>query len=552
MPAWPDNPAAALPDNAAPARRFQVPVAWRQPLAVLALLLAVILATYWQSAWGMVTIWARSDTYAHGFVVPLISLWLVWRQRAVLATLVPRPGPLAWLLMAGAAGMWLAGELVAVNAATQWALTMLIVLSVPAVLGWQVARALTFPLLFVFFAVPMGDFLLPRLMDWTADFTVLALRASGIPVYREGLQFVIPSGTWSVVEACSGIRYLIASVMVGCLFAYLSYQSARKRWLFVGIAVLVPLVANWVRAYLIVLLGHLSGNTLATGVDHLIYGWMFFGVVMGLMFLLGARWTDPVPAVPAAPAAPSSAAHHIENKGKNGLKRPSIKRCLLLFLIIVAPQAVLAVLALGVEMRPVQLVAPTVALPWRATAAPPSSWTPLFLHASAQLDAGQTRADPNDPHAQQTVGLHLSYYRQQEGERKLVSSENKLLASKNADWVRLSGGVAAARLQGQPLQVEQALLRQRNPAGAAQAQQLLVWRFYWVNNRFTASEVVGKLQGALGRLIGHGDDGAHIALYTPLLSADEPLADAATRLQAYLDTQGDALVVALRKTQEQD
>ena len=65
------------------------------------------------------------------------------------------------------------------------------------------------------FAVPVGEFLLPVFMEWTADFTVLALRLSGIPVYREGLQFVIPSGNWSVVEACSGIRYLIASLMVG-------------------------------------------------------------------------------------------------------------------------------------------------------------------------------------------------------------------------------------------------------------------------------------------------------------------------------------------------
>ncbi len=212
--------------------------------------------------------------------------------------MVPRPGSLAWLLMAGAAALWLAGDLVAVNAATQLALVSLIVLAVPAVLGWQVTRALAFPLAFLFFAVPIGDFLLPRMMEWTADFTVLALRASGIPVYREGLQFIIPSGAWSVVEACSGIRYLIASVTAGCLFAYLSYQSMLKRAVFIGVAIVVPLVANWVRAYLIVMLGHLSGNTIATGVDHLIYGWLFFGLVIGVIHTgrprAAARWTTAV------------------------------------------------------------------------------------------------------------------------------------------------------------------------------------------------------------------------------------------------------------------
>jgi exosortase/archaeosortase family protein len=156
-----------------------------------------------------------------------------------------------------------------------------------------VTRALMFPLLFLYFAVPIGEFALPTLMEWTADFTVAALRLTGIPVYREGLQFVIPSGNWSVVEGCSGVRYMMASVMVGSLFAYLNYQSMRKRLLFLGVSILVPLIANWLRAYMIVMLGHLSNNRIATGVDHLVYGWVFFGVVITVMFMIGSRWAEP-------------------------------------------------------------------------------------------------------------------------------------------------------------------------------------------------------------------------------------------------------------------
>jgi exosortase/archaeosortase family protein len=125
------------------------------------------------------------------------------------------------------------------------------------------------------------------------DFTIAALQATGIPVYREGLNFVIPSGSWSVVEACSGVRYLIASFMVGTLFAYLNYNSWKRRAGFMLISIVVPIVANWLRAYMIVMIGHLSGNTLAVGVDHLIYGWVFFGVVIMIMFMIGARWSEP-------------------------------------------------------------------------------------------------------------------------------------------------------------------------------------------------------------------------------------------------------------------
>jgi exosortase A len=266
---------------------------WPRALGALALLLAALLWLYRDTALGMVGIWLRSETFTHAFTVPPISLWLIWRRRAQLARLTPRPVPWLLLPMALVALAWLAGQLVVVNAITQFALVTLLVLSVPAVLGWQVADAIRFPLLFLYFAVPFGEFLMPLLMDWTADFTVWALQRTGIPVLREGLQFTIPSGQWSVEAACSGIRYLMASLMVGVLFAYLNYRSMLRRWVFVGVSILVPIVANWVRAYLIVLLGHLSGNELATGADHLVYGWLFFGLVIVLLLALGAMWSQP-------------------------------------------------------------------------------------------------------------------------------------------------------------------------------------------------------------------------------------------------------------------
>jgi exosortase len=155
------------------------------------------------------------------------------------------------------AAVWWVADRVVVNAAAQFAFTGMLVAGVPAILGWAVARQILFPLAFLFFAVPFGEFMTPFLMQATADFTVGALRFTGIPVYREGQQFVIPTGRWSVIEACSGIRYLMASFMVGSLFAYLNYRSAWKRALFAIAALVVPVLANWLRAYIIVMLGHL-------------------------------------------------------------------------------------------------------------------------------------------------------------------------------------------------------------------------------------------------------------------------------------------------------
>jgi len=516
---------------------------WPRALGLLAALLLAILALYQHTAAGMVDIWSRSDTYAHGFVVPLISLWLIWRIRHSLALLAPRPAAFAWVLMFGAAGLWLAGDLVAVNSVTQFALVGLLVLAVPAVLGWQLARAMAFPLGFLFFAVPFGDFLLPVFMDWTADFTVLALRATGIPVYREGLQFVIPSGSWSVVEACSGIRYLIASVTVGCLFAYLSYRSLTKRLIFVGVSILVPLVANWLRAYMIVMIGHLSGNELATGFDHLIYGWVFFGVVILLMLFIGARWADaPAPAgAPVASAARPPAAFSAT------ASRSLTIAALVALLVAASPHAAQRLLALGVNTGPVQLAPLAVQSGWQASAAPPSAWVPSFKLVSASAHTGYLGPQG------QAVGLHISYYRDQDYQRKLVSSENVLVPSSDSPWVRVAGGSASARLGEQPLSVAAATLREQGSGLVSGRERLQVWRFYWVNGRFTASDIAAKLQGALSRATGQGDDSAILALYAPLdptVPEDQAREQATAQLQAFLAAHGPALEQALQATRE--
>lgn len=265
---------------------------WRRAGTAWLLCALVVLAVLWPAASTMVQTWWTSGTYSHALAVPFIVGGLVWRLRAQWLSLPPSPDPRWWPALGAAGLLAAAGDAALANAPSHLALVALLVLTVPALLGTAVARCLAFPLGYAFFMVPIGDFLLPSMMEATATFTVWALRLTGVPVYREGLDFVIPSGHWSVVEACSGVRYLIASLSVGVLFAFLTYRSLKRRLVFVGLAIAVPVVANWLRAYLIVMLGHLTDNRLAAGVDHLIYGWVFFGVVIGLLFVVGARWAE--------------------------------------------------------------------------------------------------------------------------------------------------------------------------------------------------------------------------------------------------------------------
>ena len=78
----------------------------------------------------------------------------------------------------------------------------------------------------------------------------------------------------------------------------------QKRLLFVAASIVMPVLANWLRAYGIVMLGHLTDNRLAAGADHLIYGWVFFGIIIMALFWIGSRWQEDEEQAPVMPAGP--------------------------------------------------------------------------------------------------------------------------------------------------------------------------------------------------------------------------------------------------------
>lgn len=507
---------------------LNLPRPWRLPLLGLALAWALLALLYHDTGAAMVEIWNRSETFAHAWVVPPISAWLVWRRRADLAVLAPRPA-LRWLWLLPPLGLlWLLGDLAAANAATQFALMGMAVVLVPALLGTEAARRIAFPLGFLFFAVPFGDFLTPWLMERTADFTVIAVRASGIPVFREGLQFIIPSGAWSVVQACSGIRYLMASVMVGTLFAYLNFRSHGKRWAFVGVAIVTPLVANWLRAYMIVMLGHLSGNKLAVGVDHLIYGWVFFGVIMLAMFMIGARWADAD--APPEPAPANARADAVTTLRWSGA-------------VLAAGLLLAAPLVIGAHaQRVVAHGTPSLAAPplpgWNWTAQPLSAWEPQFQNPAGALHGRYEPASGGAP-----VGLYIGYYRDQGRGRQLITSVNQLTADEHDEWSVVARGRAQLALPDRELPWRTADLRGQAlsavTGGDSLAPRLRVWQVYWINGRPFVSDWQAKLYGAWLSLLGRGDAAAVVLVYADKAAAgadDALLRDFLRAHWAALDT----------------
>lgn len=263
----------------------------------LALFLLIIIAwalVYQEAIMGMETIWSRSDTFAHGYFILPISIWLLWRDKENLlasqiqSTWLPLP------ILAGSLFVWLFSYAADINVLGQLSAVVSLICLIWLMVGNKVAWRYKFPLAYLLFAVPMGENLIPWLQDVTAWFTVAFLKLNGIPVYVDGLYIQIPSGMFEVAVACSGIRYLIASVAVGTLFSYLTYNKTHKQVVFIIFSMLLPILANGIRAYGIVAIAYYSDMKYATGVDHLIYGWLFFGAVIMLMFWVGGLFADKI------------------------------------------------------------------------------------------------------------------------------------------------------------------------------------------------------------------------------------------------------------------
>jgi exosortase A len=491
--------------------------------AFIASLTVAVLGIYAPTTRSMIEIWLRSETFNHCFIVVPVFLWFVWTRRAVLAGLPAEPFWPGLLAVAGSGLLWLLSELASAAAPAQIALIAMVPTTLLAVLGWRWLQALLFPCALLFFAAPFGEVFVPTLIQWTADFTVLALRLTGVPVYREGAHFVIPTGQWSVIDACSGIRYLIASAMSGILFAWLIYRSPWRRAIFIGAALIVPIVANWLRAYGIVMLGHLTGHS---GPEHRFYGWVFFGVVILAFFAVGTRWREDSVAGPVPGLAEAGVSSHA-NVGPARINVIALAAAALAMLVWPPVRAAL--------MTPFGGTLPVAA----PTLSPQAGWHPADSfskwHASAHRPTVERTAwFVNEGRA---VGVQLSIYRDQSQGSELVSSANKLVdADEKEAW-----HIAQQRRDiGSDWEGTRAfrttLLIADKP--------LAVRDWYWLGDRTTVSEVDAKIDLALDRLLRRDDVSAWVILFTPVTGN---FAEAQSVLDAFWRDMGPPIAKALQE-----
>ncbi len=471
-------------------------------LRIFYVALATWLLLYHDTVWSMVQIWWRSETFAHGFLIFPISIYLIWDKRSRFFTTEKKPDGLFAGGLIVLVVIWALAKAVDVVVIQQLMVVLMLPALVGAVFGLKLFKQYLFPLLYLVFAVPFGEFLIPRLQDITAIMTVWGLQISGVPVYTEGMFISIPEGDFEVAVACSGIRYLIASLALGTLYAYLTYTKLYKQIIFVTASLVVPIIANGVRAYGIVMIAHLSDMKYATGVDHLIYGWLFFGVVIFILFYIGSFWQDKP-----------------ESKKTNTL--PSDNSISHYNYIAIFPFVILLlgpVINMWMTYTPVQnntsLKVPETALPWKVDYSSQNYWLPAFNNPDSEIHATFKNLSDN-----KTIYYYANEYQFETQDKELVNAVNQIFRPKK--WIQVN----RTNIRFNNSELEELIVRNNN-------EKLLIWNWYNVNGMNLTHPIKIKIAQAAGKLTGLHRGGKFKAMATVFYESPE---EARSTLRKFLE-----------------
>ena len=487
-----------------PSTGFAVAQVWRRPLVALGLVAAMLLLMFRRDVADLAELYWTNTTFGHClFIAPVIG-WLVWIRRSELARLTPQGwAPGLALVAAGGLG-WLLGDAGGVSFARHLGLVMMLQGAVVTTLGPNVARGLLFPLAYALFLVPFGDFLEPPLQTITVWITMHLLHLVGVAATVDGVLITAGDKYFEVAEACSGSKFVIAMVAYGVLVANLCYRTWPRRSAFMAMAVVVPVLANGLRAFGTIYAAVLTSVEQATGYDHIVFGWVFFGLVMAAVLAIGWKWFDRAPDASAF----DPAALRVPIRWRLDLAVAGA--------LVLATAAVFSAWGAAVAGRaqalPAHIDLPQVAGWTRAPVSTRAPWTPNYPGADHQLFGRYVDPQGN------AVDLSIAVYGSQRQGKEVVGFGIGVLQQddrwvKIADLDPLDGGSAMRMTAAGPVE-----------------RQVATW--YRVGDVLTASPKIVKLETLKAKLFGGPQRAVAIHVSAEVLPGHDPRAAMAEFLAA--------------------
>lgn len=459
--------------------------------AVLACIL-IVPAILHETFLFMAKTWNNDDRYLHGFFIFPIVFWLIWSKSEALLKCSVRPEPKALILLVILSFLWMLANVIGVQIVQQFLMVTIIIVSILIVLGRAIISTILFPLFFLYLSIPFGTSFIPILMDVTASFVVIMVQLVGVPIYREGLYFNLPSGNWSVEEACSGLNYFIAGITLGLLYAYLTYSSTKKRAIFLVVIVVVSILGNWLSAFGIIMIGHYSDMQYGTGGDHTFYGWIFFGLIICGLFYIGNNWRDAEPQ--------AQQLFNDKNKIDQGkwISSPIMPIVSILIILSSSLYANYIEAIKSKKTNQVELKLPSNFGEWQEERNNHLGWQPenktadAFITRTYRFGIDRTQ-------------ISIAYYNAQKQDAEAVNPSNNVPGLSDQIWNK-----------GRHNDIKEMSLYVTETELISQNRKILVWSWYKIGKYDTPNPYIAKVFEAYNQIVHGRNDGAWVALATPL------------------------------------
>lgn len=439
--------------------------------------------------------WFHTHEMGHGILVWPYALYLVWKFRDSYVDFGSNPNLLGFggIFLAGLC--WLISSITSIEKAQQL-FFFSVFLSVLLALGsWRLLRALMFPLCLMLLSLEIWKLLQMPLRDLSTIATIKFIQVYGLPVLREGYSLSLPGGRFLVEPACSGLSFFMASLLLALILTHEWSLSFKRGLILTVVAVLLAVASNWLRIFIIVLVGNSTNMESILVKEHLVFGWIVYTLTMVPFFLLVFLFLRKHTTQPG---------HSTEkpftetNKSHTETNRNALLVCMVLMFLPIAGNFLLKKID-----HPYHFVF-TQKLKANNNLRDPehlSSWEPQFENADEILHLRFSQQST-------TIDIVAVYYRNQARGKELINVNNYFY--RESRWRQLASRELSVQIAGEEIKGQAEIIQR----GLGDTRLLYYW--YAHAERSSASTLQAKLDHLLSVLSGKGSSGAAYAILLPI------------------------------------
>jgi len=431
-----------------------------------AALFILFIILYWNSLNNLVTLWNSDDTYSHGLLIPFLTLYLLKSRNKTLNSIELKPAPLLLLPLFFTLILWLLASITDTRIIELTLLPLIFVFTYLSIVGYQAGLILLTPLLYILVAVPVWGIFVPLFQSMAVFVNEIALQLSGISTFIVGTTVSIPAGTFEIEGGCAGIRFLVVTLALGSFFSLTNFKKIRPALILLAASFIIPVIFNWIRIYIIILIGHFSDMQSPLVDDHKNFGWMLYAVSLIPLFFIAQKLVQKYETSDSDEIEPG-------NTGPVTTKRYKRSYLALPLTLLIIP----GLYYYHLQTKPLDTLtninSPRAIDPWRGPIHF-NQWKPQFNGASIESHKLYIGNQP-----QPDVSLHLIHYSDQTNGSELITESNKITDSHKI--------LSKSQVTLDKHNIIENVIIDNNQ------KKRLVWYWYYVNNKSLTKPIFVKL-----------------------------------------------------------